>query len=113
MKYKIEYVKKEIPGADKYIGMNATAASELNVPFRHKHPRHTIVVLKNQKPIDRKSTIRHEETEEYLMRVKHMHYKPANSKSSAHHWALQYEKLHTPFSVQRVKKLLKIKSVGR
>lgn len=108
MKFHIEYVKN-IPGAKPYVGMNAKAAQELKVPFHHKHPEHTIVILKKQFPNERKSTIRHEETEEYLMRVKHMHYRPASSKRSAHHWALQYEKLKKPFSVKAIKKLLKDK----
>lgn len=73
MKYKIEYVKREIPKANGYIGMNASAAKELRIPFKHKHPNHTIVVVKAQIPSERKSTIRHEEVEEYLMRMKHMH----------------------------------------
>jgi hypothetical protein len=105
MKYKIEYVK-QIPHAPSYVGMNSLAAHELKIPFKHKHPEHTIVVVKNN---SKKSTIAHEESEEYLMKVKHLHYKSANSKSSAHHWALQYEKLHKSFSIQRLKKLLKDK----
>ena len=108
MKFKIEY-EKSIPGAANYLGMNKKASTELKIPFKHKHPYHTVVVLKNQKPTERRNTIRHEEVEEYLMRIKHMPYKPANSKRSAHHWALQYEKIHKPFNIREVNKLLKKK----
>ena len=108
MKFKIEY-EKSIPGATDYIGMNARAAALLKIPFKHKHPVHTIVVKKNQYPYNRKSTIVHEKVEEYLIKYKHMPYKPANSKRSAHHWALQYEKIHKPFNIREVNKLLKKK----
>lgn len=107
MRYKIEYVKKEIPGAKGYLGMNQKAAKELHIPFHHKHPAHTVVILKKQSPKMLKSTEVHEEVENYLMRIKHLHYHPATSKHSAHHIALQYEKLHKPFSIQRVNGLLK------
>lgn len=111
MKFKIEYVKKEIPGAKDYIGLNAEAAKELKLPFHHKHPEHTVVVVKNQNPSLRRATIHHEEVESYLIKNKHLHYKPATSKCSAHHWALQYEKLKKPFSPERVNKLLKKKNI--
>ena len=101
MKYKVEYVKKEIPGARDYIGMNAMAARELKIPFKHKHPVHTIVTVHSQIPGARKSTIRHEEVENYLMRMKHLHY------HQAHILALKYEKLKKPFSVNYVNGLLK------
>jgi hypothetical protein len=103
MKFHIEYVKKEIPGAKQYIGMNAPAAEELHIPFKHKHPAHTVVTIHSLRPSERRSTIRHEEAENYLMRVKHMHY------PKAHHLALQYEKLHKPFSIKGVNGLLKKK----
>ena len=106
MKFKIEYRKKMIP--PDWIGMNYPASQKLHIPWHHKSKK-VIEVYKKQSPKMLRSTEVHEETESYLIKYKHMPYKPANSKRSAHHWALQYEKLHKPFNIREVNKLLKKK----
>jgi hypothetical protein len=76
MKYKIQYVKKKLPQG--WIGMNYFASKELGIPFKHKHPKHTLVIY-DTLPIIKKNTIRHEEIEEYLMKNKHWHYHKAHA----------------------------------
>jgi hypothetical protein len=75
MKFKIEYRKKIIPGG--YIGMNAKAASELRVPFHHKHES-VVEIYKKLSPSERRKTIKHEEIEYTLMKRKKLKYLPAH-----------------------------------
>lgn len=99
MKYKIEYIKKKIKGG--WIGMNKYAAKEHDIPYKHKHPAHTILVYKKVPRTVRLHTIHHEQAEEYLMKNLGMHYHPA------HELALRYENIEKPFSIKELKKILK------
>jgi hypothetical protein len=82
MKFKIEYVKNKIhPGG--WIGMNANAASELKVPFHHKHKNVIEVYSKVPKAVMH-NTEKHEEIE-YTMMRRGLKYHPA------HKIALKYE----------------------
>jgi len=83
MKYKIEYIKKKTKYG--FIGMNAEAAKEWHIPFKHRHPEHTLIIYKKVPHDVRITTIKHEEIEEHLIKNKHMHYHPA------HDIALKYE----------------------
>jgi hypothetical protein len=98
MKQKIQYIEKK----EKYgfIGMNKKAAKSHNIPYKHKSPEHTIEIYKKVPKDVRVTTIRHEEMEEYLMRVKHYSY------SKAHKIALRFEKLNKPFPKSRIKQNL-------
>jgi len=98
MKYKIEYVKRKLKNG--YIGMNKQASAKLKVPFKHKHPEHTIVIYKNEPKKVRVHTIRHEKIEEYLIRNKHYSY------HKAHHLALKFEQLDKPFPRKDIKRKL-------
>ena len=99
-KYKVEKLSKESAKAG-YIGMNKFAAKSLHLPFKHKHPEHTIEVEEKLPRSMRLRTIHHEETEEYFMKNKHYNYKKADA------LALKFEKEHMPFPGKNTKKILK------
>lgn len=99
-KYEVEKLTKKSEKAG-YIGMNRFAAKSLRLPFKHKHPEHTIEVAEGLDKDLRMRTIRHEETEEYFMKNKHYSYK------KAHKLALKFERKHMPFPRKNTKNVLK------
>jgi hypothetical protein len=99
MKPQIQYIEKK----EKYgfIGMNKRASKAHKIKWKHKkHPEHTIEVYSGVPKGVRVYTIRHEEMEEYLMRVKHYSYQ------KAHKIALRFEKLNKPFPKSHIKENL-------
>lgn len=99
MKTNIEYIKKKTKYG--FIGMNNDAAKSHHIPYKHKHPEHTILVYRNVPKDVRVNTIRHEEMERYLMHKKHYDYK------HAHKLALKFEDLKRPFPSSNIKQRLK------
>ncbi len=81
--------------------MNKFAAKSLRLPFRHKHPEHTIEVEPKLSRKMRLRTIHHEETEEYFMKNRRYNYKKADA------LALKFEKEKMPFPRKNTKKVLK------
>ena len=65
--------------------MNAKAAKELKIPFKHKNPARTIVIWSGLNKKERISTIQHEKYESHLMK-NGMRYK------TAHKRTLKFEK---------------------
>ena len=84
-----------------FIGMNKFASKSHKIPYKHKHPEHTIEVYKNLPKQTRLHTIHHEEMEEYLMKNRHFSYQ------KAHKIALKFEKLNKPFPKTNTKAKLK------
>ena len=84
-----------------YIGMNAFAAKALHLPFRHRHPEHTIEVDPALDNKWRTRTIHHEETEEYFMKNRHYPYR------RAHRLANKFEWKRMPFPSKNIKRILK------
>lgn len=99
MKTKIQYTKKKMKYG--FIGMNVEAARAHKIPFKHKHPEHTILIYKKEPKDVRVATERHEEMESYLMRTKHFPYK------RAHKNALRFENFNIPFPKKDIKRKLK------
>ncbi len=81
--------------------MNSEAARQLKIPFKHKHPVHTILIYSKVPKDVRRATEHHEEAEEYFMRTLHMRY------HRAHNNALRFEKLEKPFPKKDIKRRLK------
>ena len=99
MKDKIEYSNKKFKGG--YIGMNEEAAKQLHIPFKHKHPEHTIEIYHKLPHDVRYTTIRHEEAEEYF--VKNLH----KNRQQSHAMALRFENRKVPFPKTNIKYNLK------
>lgn len=99
MKTQIQYVNKKIkPG--NWIGMNVNASKKLHVPFKHKHPEHTIEIYRRMPKDVRVATEHHEEMESYLMNSKHYKY------PKAHNVALRFENMDKPFPKKNIKENL-------
>jgi hypothetical protein len=99
MKYKIQYVKNKLKGG--YIGMNAEAAKQLNIPFKHKSPQHTLVIYNGVSKAIQKTTINHEKAERYFVSILNMRRK------KSHYNALRFENLGIPFPSTNIKSKLK------
>ena len=87
-----------------WYGMNFSAAKSKKIKYNYKKPAHTILVKKDLPKNVRVNTIRHEQAEGYLMRVKKLPY------SRAHKKALKFEKLEKPFPKKNIQR--KLKSLG-
>lgn len=99
MEYRIQYVNRKIKGG--YIGMNSEASKQLNIPFKHKRPKHTIVIYKKVPHSVREATIRHEQAEKYFVKEKHL------NRKMSHYNALRFENVNKPFPKKNIKKELK------
>jgi hypothetical protein len=99
MKTNIEYIKKKIKGG--YIGMNLEASKQLHLPYKHKHPEHTILVYHDVPKDVRVATIRHEEAERYAVRCLH------KNRKNSHNFALKFENKNKPFPQNDIKRKLK------
>ena len=99
MKYKIKYTQKKIKGG--YIGMNSEAARQLKIPFKHKKPKHTIVIYDKLSKGVKRTTIEHEKAESYFVRALGM------GRKKSHYNALRFEKLDKPFPQENIRRELK------
>lgn len=99
MKYKIKYTQKKFKGG--YIGMNSEAARQLKIPFKHKQPKHTIVIYDKSSKGVKRTTIEHEKAESYFVRALGM------SRKKSHYNALRFENLGKPFPQENIRRELK------
>lgn len=98
MKYKVQYVKNKLRGG--YIGLNYGASKQLHIPFKHKHPKHTILIYHNIPHNVRQTTIAHEKAESYAIKCLKM------NREKSHKLALRFETLGKPFPTYNIKQNL-------